>query len=80
MKSVNEEVFNEWKNKFVSCLEDDLNTANAVTVLHDLLKSDVDEGTKYKLVSDFDQVLSLDLLKKEVKSIDNEAFILEKNK
>ena len=77
-ESVNEEVFNEWKNKFVSCLEDDLNTANAVTVLHDLLKSDVDEGTKYKLVSDFDQVLSLDLLKKEVKSIDNEAFILEK--
>ena len=76
----NEEVFNEWKNRFKECLEDDLNTANAITVLHDLLKSDVDNGTKYNLVHDFDQVLALDLLKKEVKKIDNEDEILLKIK
>ena len=62
---VDEKLFEEWNNKFKSCLEEDLNTANAITVLYDLLKSDVPEGTKYKLVYSFDQVLSLDLLKKE---------------
>ncbi len=62
---VDEKLFEEWNNKFKSCLEEDLNTANAITVLYDLLKSDVPDGTKYKLVYSFDQVLSLDLLKKE---------------
>ena len=76
--TVDENVFNEWNEKFKSCLEDDLNTANAITVLHDLLKSDVPNGTKYKLVYTFDQVLSLDLLKRENKSIENEDEILQK--
>lgn len=62
---VDDRLFLEWDNKFKKCLEEDLNTANAITVLYDLLKSDVPEGTKYKLVYSFDQVLSLDLLKKE---------------
>ena len=62
--SVNEEDYNYWNNKFIECLEDDLNTANALTVLYDLLKSDVNDGTKYKLVGDFDKVLSLNLLSK----------------
>ena len=75
-----EEDFEIWNNKFISCLEDDLNTANAITVLLDLLKSDVSEGTKYKLVSNFDSVLSLDLLKKDIKLIDNEEEILKKIK
>lgn len=35
-------------------------------------------GTKYRLVSDFDEVLSLDLLKSETKKIQNEDEILAK--
>ncbi len=76
--NINEEDYNTWIKKFTDCLEDDLNTANAITVLHDLLKSDVSEGTKYKLVDRFDSVLSLDLLKKDIKKIDNEEEILKK--
>ena len=34
----------------------------AITVLYDLLKADTNDATKRKLVEDFDQVLSLDLL------------------
>lgn len=73
-----ENEFNKWKAKFVNCLEDDLNTANGITVLYNLLKSDVNIGTKYRLVSDFDEVLSLDLLKSETKKIQNEDEILAK--
>ena len=35
--------------KFVDCLEDDLNTANAVTVLYDVLKSEVSTSEKATL-------------------------------
>lgn len=71
---INEELYKEWNEKFTSCLSDDLNTANALTVLYDLLKSETPDGTKYKLISDWDQVLSLDLTKKEAKEV-NEDFI-----
>ena len=75
---VDDNLFEEWNNRFKSCLEEDLNTANAITVLYDLLKSDVPEGTKYKLVYTFDQVLSLDLLKKEDKLHDRHDAIMLK--
>jgi cysteinyl-tRNA synthetase len=52
-----------YKKDFKSCLEDDLNTANAITVLYNMLKSDVlNNAEKIFLVEDFDRVLSLDLL------------------
>ena len=35
-------------------------------------------GTKYKLVHDFDKVLSLDLLKENTKKVDDEEEILHK--
>ena len=77
-ENIDEEAYKIWKNKFISCLEDDLNTANAMTVLHDLLKRDVSMGTKYKLIGEFDSVLSLDLLKQDKKVIANEEEILAK--
>ena len=43
-------------------MANDLNTAGALTVLYDMLKADLDDGTKRFLADDFDQVLSLDLL------------------
>ena len=72
----NDESYNKYNDAFKKALEDDLNTANALTVLYDLLKSDESNGTKYKLVSDFDKVLSLDLIDKGKKTIENEEQIL----
>ena len=54
-------VFNEYKNKFVSFLEDDINTANAISVIYDVLKSETNDLTKYELIKDFDRVLGLEL-------------------
>lgn len=72
----NKKVFDEWNGKFIEQLENDLNTANAITILYDLLKSDVDDATKYNLVNAWDSILSLDLLK--VETHENEEFILKK--
>ena len=72
----NDESYNKYNDDFKKALEDDLNTANALTVLYDLLKSDESNGTKYKLVSDFDKVLSLDLIDKGKKTLENEEQIL----
>ena len=56
----------KYKEEFKSCLEDDLNTANAITVLFNLLKTEtMGSGEKLRLIEDFEQVLSLDLLKEE---------------
>jgi cysteinyl-tRNA synthetase len=69
--------YEEYNNKFKECLEDDLNTSNALSTLYDVLKSDLNDSTKYKLVMDFDKVLGLDLLKEDKKYVDEE-FISKK--
>ena len=58
---VDTEVFNTFKNNFVSYLEDDINTANAISVIYDVLKSNTNDLTKYELIKDFDKVLGLEL-------------------
>lgn len=66
-----------YQNKFKKELEDDLNTANALSVLYEMLKDNQLSGnSKLILVQDFDQVLSLDLIQ-EKKSVSNEGYILE---
>jgi len=65
----------EYKEEFKRCLEDDLNTANAITVLFEMLKAEnLNNNEKIKLVEDFDSVLSLDLLKEntEEKNVHDE--------
>lgn len=69
-----EEVFKEWDNKFKSYLEDDMNTANTITLLYDLLKSDVDNTTKIELIKSWDKVFSLDLFLKEENNLDEEIL------
>ena len=59
----NDQEFAKWDKLFKECLEDDLNTANAMTILYDLLKSDVDDATKYHLIYNWDKVFSLELIK-----------------
>ena len=67
MKTISME-FSEFKEE----LSNDLNTANSITVLYDLIKDDTINGTtKIYLIKDFDKVLSLDLIK-EKDSIDSE--------
>ena len=72
---INNSVYNEWDNKFKSYLEDDMNTANCVTLLYDLLKSDVDNNTKVELIKSWDRVFSLNLFIKEENSIDDEVLM-----
>ena len=74
--NIDESTFETYVTKFKECLEDDMNTANAITLLYDLLKADTTDPTKIKEIEEKDKVLSLDLLKKEEKNVD-EAYIKE---
>ena len=71
------ELIEQYRNKFILDLSDDLNTANALSVLYEVLKDDQLSGkSKLSLIREFDQVLSLDLIQ-EKKVVANEAHILE---
>lgn len=50
------------RQEFRNALDSDLNTAQAVTVLYDVLKSGADSASKLALISEFDTVLGLDLI------------------
>ena len=64
---VDKDVFENYQDKF----------AQAITVLYDVLKADTNDATKRALVEDFDQVLSLDLLKEqEAKAADDEIKVM----
>ena len=78
--NIDTDKFNEYKNKFIEAISDDLNMPTALSVLYDVLKDDISNSTKIELVKDFDKVLSLDLLKEETKEIDSdlEKYILSK--
>ena len=80
----NENDFKKYDDMFKEALSNDLNTSNALTVLYDVLKANISDNTKLKLIESFDKVLSLDLLKKnEVSSeIEEKALKLleERNK
>ncbi len=78
---VDQAKFDEYKAKFTDAITNDLNTSMAITVLYDMLKADMSDATKRKLVESYDKVLSLDLLSEEEQtSVDNEleAYINEK--
>lgn len=73
----NKEEYDKWNSKFKDIIGNNLDTANSLTLIYDLLKSDVDDSTKFHLIDSFDQVLSLDLTKEQVKKIDNEDYIMD---
>ena len=62
---VDDAAYAEFRGKFEEALCSDLNTSSALTVVYDVLKSDISDATKVKLIASFDEVLSLDLLKAE---------------
>ena len=57
-----EEAKEKYETLFKRALENDLNTSDALTILYDVLKSNLNNKTKLFLVEEFDKVLSLDLL------------------
>ena len=80
--NIDENVLETYVTKFKECLEDDMNTANAITLLYDVLKLDINDSTKLAIIEEMDKVLSLDLLKKEEVKIDEEYIkeMIEKRK
>ena len=76
-----------YKDKFAAQISDDLNIANAFTVLSEVIKDDSLNSTeKLYLIEDFDKVFSLDLTSFEDKAIGNvdeeyiQNLISERNK
>ena len=59
---VDEASYQLFDEKFKSYIADDLNTANAISLIYELLKSEVNDKTKYELIKAWDSVLSLNLL------------------
>lgn len=60
--SVDENMVNKYKEMFDEAMGNDLNTAQALTVLYDALKAEISGATKRVLIADFDRVFSLNLL------------------
>jgi len=56
-------VDNNFKNKFLKAINDDLNMSQALAVAQELLKSDLSNEDKLATVLDFDKVLGLNLEK-----------------
>ncbi|MBQ1956068.1 MAG: cysteine--tRNA ligase [Clostridia bacterium] len=59
---IDEAAFAELKEKFTEALNNDLNTAVAVTAVYDVLKAKTTADTKLAALADFDKVLSLNLI------------------
>ena len=81
--ALDKEAFNKYNQEFTNALEDNLNTSNALTILYDVLKSDINNSTKLALIESFDKVLSLDLLKEDKIEAELVSYIeemLEKRK
>ncbi len=80
---VDGEAFAAFREKFITAVAADLNTSSGITVLYDVLKAEISDGTKRALIEDFDKVLSLNLLtapEEEAPAADSEldAWIQEK--
>lgn len=79
---IDNDLFTKYTNEFKEYLSDDLNTANALTLMYEVLKSETNDFTKKAIIEYFDQVLSLDLTKIEEKNIDKnyiEEMIAKRN-
>ncbi len=64
---VQTEQIEPYREAFAQALGSDINTSQALTVIYDVLKSDLNEAGKRALLEEFDEVLSLDLTKEIVK-------------
>ena len=51
----------EYRNRFVEAVNDDLNSAKGLAVVWEMLKSNIPSGDKYELAMTFDEILGLSL-------------------
>lgn len=59
---VNNEKCKPYLDSFAEAISNDLNTAQAITCLYDVLKADLSDSEKRYIVGEYDKVLSLSLL------------------
>ncbi len=81
--AVDEAAVAEYKAKFLEAVGNDVNTSMGVTLVYDVLKSELNGATKRAIIESFDYVLSLDLLNEEAQEesgvdADLEAYVLAK--
>ena len=68
--------FSNYNNMFINEISNDLNTANAISVMYELLKDEQVNGhTKLELIKKFDKVFSVNLIKET--SLEDDSEILE---
>lgn len=83
--TLNKELIEAYKEKFKAQISDDLNLANAFTVLNEVIKDNaLNNKEKAALIEDFDKVFSLDLMtiEREAVEVDEELvnrLIAERN-
>ena len=65
-------LYNSYIEKFKDSLSNDLNTANVITYIYDVLKEKTSNSTKIKILKEYDLVLSLNLLETDNNDIDKE--------
>lgn len=59
---INENIIEEYKNRFLRYINDDLNIANGFTLLHEVIKSEkLNNKEKKIIIDDFDKVFGLKL-------------------
>lgn len=84
-QSMDVEKIKKYRMDFTKHLCDDLNIANAFTVMYDVLKdTNLNKTEKLYLIEDFDKVFSLDLLNEDIitLTVDNDSInklIIERN-
>ena len=81
--AVDEAAVAEYKKQFVDAVGNDVNTSMGLTLVYDVLKTELNGATKRAIMASFDEVLGLDLLKAEevvASDVDAEleAYVLAK--
>ncbi len=69
--------FDERRAAFSAALDNDMNTALAVTAVYDVLKAKTTPATKLALIKDFDRVLGLDLCEAAERIVEEEKRAAE---
>ena len=79
------EGFDAFRSSFEDALANDINTSSAITVVYDVLRSNLNDFTKLELIKSFDCVLSLNLTRMQGAAGDEpkvdaelEAYVLAK--
>lgn len=74
---INKDIIAEYQDKFKEQISDDLNIANAFTVLNDVIKAtEINNKDKAYLIEDFDKVFSLDLMTIENEPLDVDETLI----